>query len=75
VPLFLIGAGKGPQALINPTLNDFDVKHLLGKGAYGEVYLAQHKLSKKWMALKQMDKMLISMQGKVKRVDCSQLTL
>eukprot|EP01127_Copromyxa_protea_P005059 TRINITY_DN14891_c0_g1_i1.p1 TRINITY_DN14891_c0_g1~~TRINITY_DN14891_c0_g1_i1.p1 ORF type:complete len:450 (+),score=72.22 TRINITY_DN14891_c0_g1_i1:42-1391(+) len=60
--------GKGPQALINPTLNDFDVKNLLGKGAYGEVYLAQHKLSKKWMALKQMDKMLISMQGKSQHV-------
>jgi len=37
----------------------------LGKGAFGEVYLANHKLSGRAVALKQMDKKLVEMQQKV----------
>jgi serine/threonine protein kinase len=47
-------------------LDDFVVKHLLGKGAFGEVYLAYHKRTERYMAMKQMDKSLIRMQGKVR---------
>jgi serine/threonine protein kinase len=50
-------------------LDDFVVKHLLGKGAFGEVYLAYHKRTERYMAMKQMDKSLIRMQGKVSHLE------
>jgi len=49
-------------------LDDFDIHHLLGKGAFGEVYLVRHKRRNIWMALKQMSKKLIENQGKIEHV-------
>jgi len=50
------------------TLDDFEITMLLGKGAYGEVYLARHKRRNRWMALKQMDKQKIESQDKEEHV-------
>lgn len=67
---------KFPQSKNSPekekprtqALDDFVVKHLLGKGAFGEVYLAYHKRTDRYMAMKQMDKSLIRMQGKIQHI-------
>lgn len=50
------------------SLDDFEVKHLLGKGAFGEVYLVKHNASGKLMALKQMGKELIKAMEKEEHV-------
>lgn len=81
-PTTLVGSGRKPLGSPNPqaknspdkekprtqALDDFVVKHLLGKGAFGEVYLAYHKRTERYMAMKQMDKSLIRMQGKIQHI-------
>lgn len=57
---------KGQRSKVS--LSNFDIKQLLGKGAFGEVYLVEHKATSRKMALKQMDKKLIEMQGKQEHV-------
>jgi serine/threonine protein kinase len=47
---------------------DFDVKKLIGKGGFGQVYLAEHKPTGRIMALKQMNKQLIIDKNKVEHV-------
>lgn len=42
--------------------------HVLGKGAFGEVYLVRHKRKNILMALKQMDKAYIESQNKVEHI-------
>lgn len=50
------------------SLDDFEILHLLGKGAFGEVYLVKHKRKNIYMALKQMSKAYIEAQGKIEHV-------
>eukprot|EP01126_Amoeba_proteus_P012912 TRINITY_DN1537_c0_g1_i10.p1 TRINITY_DN1537_c0_g1~~TRINITY_DN1537_c0_g1_i10.p1 ORF type:complete len:392 (+),score=107.65 TRINITY_DN1537_c0_g1_i10:534-1709(+) len=57
-----------PRPRPRVTLADFEIRHLLGKGAFGEVYLVRHKKRNRWMALKQMDKQLIESAGKQEHV-------
>jgi serine/threonine protein kinase len=38
------------------TFNDFEFKKQLGQGAFGEVYLAKHKNTNKWYAMKVLNK-------------------
>lgn len=45
-------ANKGNNNL--GKIKDYDIVKLLGKGGFGEVYLAQHKQSKEYVALKVM---------------------
>ena len=45
-------ANKGNNNL--GQIKDYDIVKLLGKGGFGEVYLAQHKQSKEYVALKVM---------------------
>jgi len=50
------------------TLNSFKILKLIGKGGYGEVYLVEHKKTKKKLALKIMDKELIFKRNKVQHI-------
>jgi len=48
--------------------DDFEVKNLIGKGGFGQVYLAIHKPTNRVMALKQMNKQLIKDKGKIEHI-------
>eukprot|EP01130_Rhizamoeba_saxonica_P012501 TRINITY_DN5270_c0_g2_i1.p1 TRINITY_DN5270_c0_g2~~TRINITY_DN5270_c0_g2_i1.p1 ORF type:complete len:390 (+),score=85.54 TRINITY_DN5270_c0_g2_i1:59-1228(+) len=50
------------------SLNDFEVKNMLGKGGFGEVYLVRHIATNRYLALKQMDKALIKRKNKVQHI-------
>jgi serine/threonine protein kinase len=50
------------------SLDDFEVKKLIGKGGFGQVYLAIHKATNRVMALKQMNKQLIIDKNKVEHI-------
>eukprot|EP01125_Pyxidicula_operculata_P003243 TRINITY_DN1374_c0_g1_i1.p1 TRINITY_DN1374_c0_g1~~TRINITY_DN1374_c0_g1_i1.p1 ORF type:complete len:439 (+),score=99.47 TRINITY_DN1374_c0_g1_i1:75-1391(+) len=58
------GGGKGTKV----GKEDFQIMSLLGKGAFGEVYLVKHKASGRYMALKQMDKSIIQAKQKTEHV-------
>ena len=40
-------------------MNDFDLLKVLGQGAYGKVFLARHKMTRRYLALKAVHKAVI----------------
>lgn len=50
------------------TIEDFNIKALLGKGSYGEVFLVQKKGSEKEYALKTMEKVHMNKEKKTHHV-------
>ena len=47
-------AAKGQSA--ETTLDDFDIRQVLGQGSFGKVYLVEHKATKKIYAMKSIRK-------------------
>eukprot|EP01120_Amphizonella_sp_Union-15-10_P007773 TRINITY_DN2669_c0_g1_i1.p1 TRINITY_DN2669_c0_g1~~TRINITY_DN2669_c0_g1_i1.p1 ORF type:complete len:468 (-),score=73.96 TRINITY_DN2669_c0_g1_i1:272-1675(-) len=61
-------AQRNKRTLIKTVLADFRILKKIGKGGYGEVYLAEHIKTRKLVALKQMQKELITKTEKIEHI-------
>lgn len=41
---------------VQPKITDFEIVKKVGRGAFGQVYLAKYKTQDRYVALKQLDK-------------------
>ena len=44
---------------MNPSLNDFEIKKMIGKGTFGKVFLVEHRDTKRLYAMKCIRKDII----------------
>ena len=49
-----------------PTLEDFKIKKIIGKGTFGKVYLVQYKNNKEYYAMKSIKKEYLADENEIK---------